>query len=83
MALRNEVESWDHITQLTRRARHHEDAGQLMVSSTFVIDGAEVSLFSTLTSFGSPRNITLDDLSIELFFPADDHTDTVLRDLDP
>lgn len=28
-----------------------------------------------------PRDITLDDLSIELFFPADDHTDAALRGL--
>lgn len=38
-----------------------------------------LSLFTTLTTFGTPRDITLDELAIELFFPADDHTDRLLR----
>lgn len=39
----------------------------------------ELSLFTTLTTFGTPRDVTLDELAVELFFPADDTTAAVLR----
>jgi hypothetical protein len=38
-----------------------------------------LSMFTTLTTFGTPRDITLDELSIELFYPADDSTEALLR----
>ena len=39
----------------------------------------ELSLFTTLTTFGTPQDITLDELAVELFFPADDATEALLR----
>ena len=42
-------------------------------------DGAESSFFTTLTTFGTPLDVTLDELAIELFFPADDITEVALR----
>ncbi len=41
--------------------------------------GSRLSMFTTLTTFGTPRDITLDELSIELFYPADAATDRLLR----
>ena len=40
-----------------------------------------LSLFSTLAQFGTPEDVTLDDLKIELFFPADPETEASLRAL--
>jgi transcriptional regulator with XRE-family HTH domain len=40
----------------------------------------ELALFSTIATFGTPVDITLDELAIEQFFPADDHTAAVLRE---
>lgn len=37
-----------------------------------------LSLFTTITTFGTPRDITVEELSVELFFPADDSTADVL-----
>ena len=36
--------------------------------------GRELSLLSTTTVFGTPREVTLSELAIETFFPADDAT---------
>jgi len=45
------------------------------------LGGARLSMFTTLTTFGTPRDITLDELSIELFYPADDASEALLRAL--
>jgi transcriptional regulator with XRE-family HTH domain len=36
-------------------------------------------LFNTLTTFGTPQDVTLQELRIEMSFPADDASDTLLR----
>ena len=42
-------------------------------------DGKELSLFSTLATFGTALDITLAELSIESFFPADPATEAFFR----
>ena len=37
-------------------------------------DGTELSFFSTIATFGTALDVTLAELSIEAFFPADDVT---------
>ncbi|MFR9780595.1 helix-turn-helix domain-containing protein [Micromonospora sp. MS34] len=39
----------------------------------------ELALLYTMTMFGSPRDVTLDEISIETFFPADAPTAELLR----
>jgi transcriptional regulator with XRE-family HTH domain len=39
----------------------------------------ELMLFTTIATFGAPRDITLAEIAIETFFPADAHTAEVLR----
>ncbi|MBA3743026.1 helix-turn-helix transcriptional regulator [Sporichthya sp.] len=41
-------------------------------------NGQELSLFTTLTTFGTPRDVTLDELAVELFYPADDESARLL-----
>lgn len=40
-----------------------------------------VSLFSALTTLGTPQDVTLQELQIESFFPADPESEAVLRQL--
>lgn len=40
-----------------------------------------LSLFTTIAQFGTPVDLTLDDLKIELFFPTDTETDAALKAL--
>jgi hypothetical protein len=37
-------------------------------------DEQRLSFFSTITTFGTPRDVTLDDLHIESCFPVDEET---------
>lgn len=45
------------------------------------LQDSRLSMFTTLTTFGTPRDITLDELSIELFYPADAASEALLRTL--
>jgi transcriptional regulator with XRE-family HTH domain len=40
----------------------------------------ELTLFSTVAVLGAPLDVTLDEIAIETFFPADESTSTYLRD---
>jgi hypothetical protein len=40
-----------------------------------------LSFISTITVFGTPNDITLSELALETFFPADDATAQALRQL--
>jgi transcriptional regulator with XRE-family HTH domain len=42
-------------------------------------EGVVLSLFSTVTTFGTPRDITVEELAIESFYPADPETADRLR----
>jgi transcriptional regulator with XRE-family HTH domain len=41
--------------------------------------GGELALFSTVSVLGAPLDVTLDEVAIEAFFPADDRTAAFLR----
>ena len=62
------------------RARPAPDEPALLIPLRLDVGGAELSLFTTLTTFGTPQDITLAELAVELFFPADDASDASLRD---
>jgi|SRR4051794_1407870 len=44
-------------------------------------DDLQLRFFSTLTSLGTPHDITLQELRIEAFFPADEETEITARQL--
>lgn len=56
---------------------HPIDATQVvlpMVLAADDADGGEVRFFSTISVFGAPHDVTLDELAIEAFHPADEAT---------
>ena len=75
------------LTELVRQIIAHPDAPRRWrdeASSAPVVpfvlekDGVRASCFTMLAHFGAPREITLDELSLELLFPADDATRKLL-----
>ncbi|PKL77077.1 MAG: XRE family transcriptional regulator [Candidatus Melainabacteria bacterium HGW-Melainabacteria-1] len=58
---------------------HHGHAPFL--STIFVKDGMRLDVFSTITTLGTPGDITLQELRIESLFPADAVTEQVLKAL--
>ncbi|HEV7750288.1 MAG TPA: helix-turn-helix transcriptional regulator [Baekduia sp.] len=55
--------------------------GEIVVPLRLRSDAGELAFMSTVTTFGTPLDITVSELSIEAFFPADDRTAAVLRAL--
>ncbi|PZG18172.1 helix-turn-helix domain-containing protein [Nonomuraea aridisoli] len=49
----------------------HPIASEVATPMIFRFGGREVRLFSTTTTFGTPMDITLDEISIESYYPAD------------
>jgi transcriptional regulator with XRE-family HTH domain len=84
-ALEQEIHDYPNIRALGKqRLRTAESARTvLVVPCVLSMHGRELSLYTTLTTFGTPHDITLDELVIELFFPADDATDQALHALAP
>ncbi|WP_438874746.1 MmyB family transcriptional regulator [Winogradskya humida] len=46
------------------------------------MDGRELRLFSTITTFGTPMDITLDEVAIESYYPADARTAAFFEEAD-
>lgn len=81
-ALAEEVSRYPNVTALMENrgpGRQPPDEPALLVPWHAELNGTEISLFTTLTSFGTPRDITLAELAVELFYPADEKTEGVLR----
>jgi transcriptional regulator with XRE-family HTH domain len=59
-----------------------DDSGEALsptVPLEIAIDGAILRLFNTITTFGTPQDVGLQELRIEMSFPANPETDALLR----
>ncbi|WP_327024551.1 helix-turn-helix domain-containing protein [Micromonospora sp. NBC_01739] len=54
--------------------------GDIVVPLRLRYDGGELAFLSTIATFGTPLDVTLAELSIESFYPADERTASVLRE---
>jgi len=86
LALEHEVSAYPNVQELRRRrdaaaAANGSGAPQLLVPCVVALPQGRLAMFTTLTTFGSPRDITLDELCVELFYPADLASEGLLRAL--
>ena len=82
MALEREVLAYPNVAAMASTARLDALAeAALLVPCVLQLPQGRLSMFTTITTFGTPRDITLEELSIELFYPADDATEALLRSL--
>jgi transcriptional regulator with XRE-family HTH domain len=81
-ALEQEVLAYPNVAALRSSVPVEAPAdAPLLVPCVLRLPQGRLSMFTTLTTFGTPRDITLDELSIELFYPADASSDALLRAL--
>jgi transcriptional regulator with XRE-family HTH domain len=78
--LYREVCSYPNVAALGASSREWtEERPPLLLPFRLAVDGHVLSYFTTVTAFGTPFDITVDELAIELFFPADEQTDALLH----
>jgi transcriptional regulator with XRE-family HTH domain len=53
---------------------HREVESEIVIPMIFSFGGVELRLFSTTTTFGTPLDITLDEIAIESYYPSDAET---------
>jgi transcriptional regulator with XRE-family HTH domain len=79
IALQDEVRGYPNVQALLATPPKTAPSNPLLVPCVLDIAGQRLSLFTTLATFGSPRDVTLAELTVELFYPADAVTETALR----
>lgn len=79
-ALDEEVRDYPGVAAAAEARRAPPDGASLLIP--FVLDAGEgrrLSMFTTLTTFGTPLDVTLAELAVELFYPADTESADLLR----
>ncbi len=76
----SELEAAAHILSRQARFRGETTAGPT-IPTIYRFNGRRLSLFGTIAQFSTVMDVTLDDLKIELFFPADEDSAAFLRAL--
>jgi transcriptional regulator with XRE-family HTH domain len=74
--LRRAVVNWEEVAGDLIRHLHDEIAARPADAETRAL-----RFFSTITTFGTPRDVTLDELRVECAFPADQETAELCRAL--
>jgi transcriptional regulator with XRE-family HTH domain len=82
-ALEREVRGFPNVAALLARAESSEEpeAPALLVPCVMRLPAGTLSMFTTLTTFGTARDVTLDELSVEMFYPSDPASEALLRGL--
>jgi transcriptional regulator with XRE-family HTH domain len=76
----DEVSSYPAVAALGDwRGRSAAAEPEILVPFRIDLGDAELSLYTTLTVFGTPQDVTLSELAIELFYPADEASEALLR----
>ena len=78
-ALLDEVRGYPNVQALLATPPKAAPSNPLLVPCVLDIAGQRLSFFTTLATFGSPRDVTLAELTVELFYPADAATEAALR----
>lgn len=83
LALEHEVNGYPNVQALRRRREQQAPPAvpQLLIPCVVDLPQGRISMFTTLTTFGSPRDVTLEELCVELFYPSDIASEGLLRSL--
>jgi transcriptional regulator with XRE-family HTH domain len=74
-ALTEELLAYPGVPEAWRAAPDIEAELPPVLSVVFAVGDSRLAWFSTIATFGTPQDVTLQELHIECFFPADPETD--------
>jgi transcriptional regulator with XRE-family HTH domain len=70
------------VAKLAKVPYSGKETPKAVVPTIYRLDEIRLSLFTTIAQFGTPEDLTLSDLKIEMFFPTDSETEAYLRSMD-
>ena len=80
LAFIEEVMAYPDVPASFRKLRF-EDRPPPVLTLDFIVGGKSLSVFTTIATLGTPQDVTLQEVRIECFFPADDRSDALFRSL--
>jgi transcriptional regulator with XRE-family HTH domain len=80
LAFIEEVMAYPDVPASFRKLRF-EDRPPPVLTLDYVVGGKSLSVFTTIATLGTPQDITLQEVRIECFFPADERSDALFKSL--
>lgn len=80
LAFIEEIMAFPDVPASFRKVRF-EDRPPPVLTIDYLVAGKALSVFTTIATLGTPQDVTLQEVRIESFFPADDRSDALFRSL--
>ncbi len=80
LAFIEEVMSYPDVPASFRKLRFEERPAPVLTLD-YIVGGRSLSVFTTIATLGTPQDVTLQEVRIECFFPADERSDALFRSL--
>jgi transcriptional regulator with XRE-family HTH domain len=80
LAFIEEIMAYPDVPASFRKLRF-EERPPPMLTVDYLVGGKALSVFTTIATLGTPQDITLQEVRVESFFPADDRSDALFRSL--
>jgi transcriptional regulator with XRE-family HTH domain len=80
LAFIEEIMAYPDVPASFRKLRF-EDRPPPVLTVDYIVGGKSLSVFTTIATLGTPQDITLQEVRIECFFPADERSDALFRSL--
>jgi transcriptional regulator with XRE-family HTH domain len=80
LAFIEEVMAYPDVPASFRKMRF-EERPQPVLTLDYIVNGKSLSVFTTIATLGTPQDVTLQEVRIECFFPADERSDALFNSL--
>jgi transcriptional regulator with XRE-family HTH domain len=80
LAFIEEVMAFPDVPESFRKLRF-EERPLPVLTLDYIVNGRSLSVFTTIATLGTPQDVTLQEVRIECFFPADERSDALFRSL--
>ena len=80
LAFIEEIMAYPDVPASFRKLRFEERPPPVLTFD-YLVGGKALSVFTTIATLGTPQDITLQEVRIECFFPADERSDALFRSL--
>ena len=80
LAFIEEIMAYPDVPASFRKLRF-EERPQPVLTLDYIVGGRSLSVFTAIVTLGTPQDVTLQEVRIECFFPADERSDALFRSL--